>query len=388
MADRKSGRRRRRRNGLVEIANALLGLVVIGLLVVGGLLFYAAQRFYAEGPVKEPTTFVVERNSGLGVVAERLEDQGLIENRFIFQAGGYALKKQAALKAGEFNIAANASMANILKEITEGKPITYAVTIPEGFTAWQVMTRLTEEEFLTGEITTAPPEGSVLPETYNYDRGDTRDAVLERMQTAQQEILDEVWAGCDPEVCGANQPIKSPAELVTLASIVERETGVPTERPQVAAVFLNRLEKGMRLQSDPTIIYGITKGETTRSEGLKRSEIEQVNDYNTYQMDGLPKGPIANPGTDSLKAVAHPAATKDLYFVAAGPVPSDGHLFAESYAEHRRNVAKWRAIERQQANAAADTDADAAKDAIAEKEAAESGEDVPADEAPADPAPQ
>jgi UPF0755 protein len=196
------------------------------------------------------------------------------------------------------------------------------------------------------------------------------------MQKDMADTIAEVWKDCDPEVCGPDQPIKSPEELVVLASVVEKETGIASERPQVAAVFINRLKKGMRLQSDPTIIYGITKGEGPLGRDLKKSEIEAVNDYNTYQMAGLPKGPIANPGVDALKAVAHPAKTADLYFVAAGADPSQGHLFASSYKQHQVNVGKYRAALRQ---AKKDLTAEEAKEALEAEQAAAAGEDVTPD---------
>jgi len=369
MADRKNKRAKpRRRNGLIDILNGVLSLFVIAMLLVGGLFFFGLNRFYSAGDIPQDTTFLVEPGSSLGLTAERLETQGLIDNRMIFQAAGMALKKQGKLKAGEFKIAAHSSMADILTELTEGVPVLYGVTVPEGFTSWQVIERINGDSHLIGEISNMPPEGSILPNTYSYIPGDTRQSVLDKMQAAQKKALDEIWAGRDPDL-----PIKTPEELVTLASVVEKETGVATERPQVAAVFVNRLRKGMRLQSDPTIIYGITKGQSTLGRGLKKSEIEAKTPYNTYQIDGLPAGPIANPGIESLRAAANPAKTKDLYFVAAGATPSDGHLFAENYADHRKNVAKWRAIEKQMAiDAQADTEA--AKDAIEAEQAQETGD--------------
>jgi len=373
MADRKNKRAKpRRRNGLIDILNGFLSLLVIAIILVGGLFFFGLNRFYSPGNIPEDTTFLVESGSSLGVTAERLETRGLIDNRMIFQAAGIALKKQGKLKAGEFKIAAHSSMADILSELTEGTPVLYGVTVPEGFTSWQVIERINADSHLIGEITSLPPEGSILPNTYSYIPGDTRQSVLDKMQAAHKKALEEVWANRDPDL-----PIKTPEELVTLASVVEKETGVASERPQVAAVFVNRLKKGMRLQSDPTIIYGITKGQSTLGRGLKKSELEAKTPYNTYQIDGLPAGPIANPGIESLRAAANPAKTKDLYFVAAGPVPSDGHLFSETYAQHRKNVAKWRAIEKQMAiDAQADTEA--AKDAIEAEQAKETGDSTTA----------
>jgi UPF0755 protein len=368
--------KRRRRNGLIEIVNGLLSLLVIGMLVVGGLLLFGLNRFYSASDIEQPTQFLVEKGSGLGLVAERLENQGLISNRMIFQAGGVALKKQGDLQQGMFEIPPHASMADILELFTEGKPIPFGVSVPEGFTSWQVAERVKNAAQLVGELTAVPPEGSLLPDTYNYTPGDTRQSVVDRMLEAQKKALAEIWANRDP-----NLPLKTPEELVTLASVVEKETGLAAERPLVAAVFVNRLKKHMRLQSDPTTIYGLTNGQGPLGRGLKKSEIEAKTPYNTYQIDGLPAGPIANPGIESMKAVANPADSDALYFVAAGPSPSDGHLFAATYAEHRKNVAKYREIERQQSQQQA-ADAAAAKDALEAEEAKDSGDDT-ADTPPA-----
>jgi UPF0755 protein len=375
--ERKEKRARRRRGGFVDILNGLLTLLVLGIIAVAGIMLYGANSFYAPGAVKADTNFVVEKGSRLGTIAERLEEQGLIDNKYIFQVGTWAMKKQSEIKAGEFVLKANFSMADVLKEITEGKPLVFAVIVPEGFTSWQVIDRLAQNPDLTGELT-KPAEGTILPGSYDYDRGMPRGDVLAAMQTAMAEKVTEIFAGCDPAVCGPEGVVKSAAELVTLASIVEKETGVATERPQVAAVFVNRLKKGMRLQSDPTIIYAITAGEGRLDRAIKKSEIEAKNDYNTYQMDGLPVGPIANPGVESLEAVAHPAATKDLYFVARTTSPSDGHLFAATYAEHRKNVAAYR-------KATAEADTEGAREALEAEQAKVGGETVEEPAAPATP---
>lgn len=362
----------RNRNALVDLLNGALSLLVIAMLLAGGLFFFGLNRFYSAGNIPQETTFLVESGSSLGVTAERLETQGLIDNRMIFQAAGMALKKQGKLKAGEFKIAAHSSMSDILTELTEGTPVLYGVTVPEGFTSWQVIERINADSHLIGDIGVLPAEGSILPNTYSYIPGDTRQSVLDKMQAAQKKAVEEIWANRDPDL-----PVRSPEDLITLASVIEKETGVATERPQVAAVFVNRLKKGMRLQSDPTIIYGITKGQAPLGRGLKKSEIEAKTPYNTYQIDGLPVGPIANPGIESLRAAANPAKTKDLYFVAAGATPAEGHLFAATYADHRKNVAKWRVIEKQMAvdaQAAAEADLDAAKDAIEAEQAKETGD--------------
>lgn len=366
MIDNKTKRARsRRRNGFIDILNGFLTLFVIGLLVACGVVVYGASQFYGKGPARDETTFRVESGSGLSLTAERLESQGLISNRFIFLAGGRVLDIATGIKAGDFNIPAGSSMSQILKELTEGTPIRYAVTIPEGWTAWEVVQRLNADANLSGDIAALPGEGSVLPGSYDYVPGDSRKAVLDKMQAAMRQKLATVWASRQ-----ADLPLKTPAELVVLASIVEKETGVATERPQVASVFVNRLKKTMRLQSDPTIIYGITKGQSKLDRGLKRSEIEQKTPFNTYQIDGLPPTPIANPGADALEAVAHPDNQDYLYFVAATANPGDGHLFASTYADHRGNVARFRQAE-QAAAQDAEADADAAKDALEAKQAGE-----------------
>jgi len=373
MADPKNRRTRKRsRNGFLDILNGFLTLLVIGLVVVGGVLLYGVSQFYGNGPAPADTVFRVEAGNGLGTTAQRLEEQGLISNRYVFQLGGRALERQAMLKAGDFTIPAGASMADILKELTEGNPLRYAVVVPEGWTSWEAVQRINGDSNLVGEITALPPEGSLLPGSYDYLPGDTRQSVIDKMQAAMQAQLAEIWAARNPDL-----PLETPEEMLVLASIVEKETGVASERPQVAAVFVNRLREGMRLQSDPTIIYGITNGQAPLGRGLRRSEIEAKTPFNTYQIDGLPPTPIANPGAEALRAVANPDSHDYLYFVAKGPVPSDGHAFAETYAEHQRNVARWREIEREVA-AQAEADAEAARQALEAEQAEEAGETAPA----------
>ena len=365
MNDRKVRRRRRSSNGFVDILNGLLTLLVIGIVVIGGGFFYVASQYYGDGPATEQKTFRVESGSTLTTTANRLEEQGLISNALIFSQFGSRVERNIIIKAGDFNLPAGASMADILKELTEGDPIRYAVTIPEGWTAWEVIQRLNGSGDLVGEVSTLPAEGSILPGSYDYVPGDTRQSVLDKMQAAMATELAAVWEGRQ-----ADLPIDTPEQLLVLASIVEKETGVATERPQVAAVFVNRLREGMRLQSDPTIIYGITKGQSTLGRGLRRSEIEAQTPYNTYQIDGLPPTPIANPGIDALKAVANPDSHEYLYFVAKGASPSEGHVFAETYAEHRQNVARYREIAAEAA-AAAESEAESARQALEAEEAGE-----------------
>ncbi len=373
---KKLRKKRRSRNGFLEIVNALLTLVVLGLLVAGGILFFATQRYYADGPMNEDTVFLVEKGIGLGAVANRLEAANLISDRWIFQFGAMLQRKQASIRAGEYMIAARSSMADIMREITEGKAISYSVTIPEGLTSWEAVQRINAAPNLVGEITEIPPEGSLLPDTYSYERGSERQAIIDRMQAAFEAKVDEIWATRAPDL-----PLESPREMVILASIVEKETGIGSERAGVAAVFINRLNIGMRLQSDPTIIYGITNGRGPLGRGLRRSEIDEKTPYNTYQIDGLPPTPITNPGVAAMQAVVNPADIEALFFVADG---SGGHAFANTYAEHQRNVARWRAIERERAAAAAEAakaeelardeaEAEAARDALQEEQAESAG---------------
>lgn len=376
MAERKKKNRRRSSNGFFEALNGLLTLMLLAMLGVGGLFVYGITVFNADGPVAEDRSFVVEPGNVLATVAQRLEEQGFVSNADVFNYGSRLLRRGGDLRAGEFNIAANSSMFDIIEELTEGTPIQHQVVVPEGFTSWQVVERVNADPDLTGNIEVLPPEGSLLPGAYAYQRGDSRQSVIDDMTAAMDAAVAEVWEGREPDL-----PLESPAELVILASIVERETGLASERPQVAAVFVNRLRNSMRLQSDPTIIYGITLGQGSLGRGLRRSEIDEVTPYNTYQIDGLPAGPIANPGIESLRAVAHPDEHDYLYFVAKGAVPSDGHVFAETYAEHQQNVAAYREIERQAAEDAADDEAQAEMDALLAQEAAEAGDaDAPAPE--------
>ncbi|WP_127145827.1 endolytic transglycosylase MltG [Pelagibacterium montanilacus] len=365
---KKKKKQRRRSNGFVDVINGLLSLVLLGLVVVGGAVLFGISSFNADSAIPEDRSFVVEQGNALATVANRLQEQGLISNAMVFRLGAIAMRRDTDILAGEFNIAAGSSMSDILREITEGTPIQLQVVVPEGFTSWQVVARVDANTHLTGSIDVMPPEGSLLPGAYAYRRGDTRQSVIDRMTAAMDAAIEDVWAGRADDL-----PIDTPEEMVILASIIEKETAVADERGLVAGVFTNRLEIGMRLQSDPTIIYGITLGEGTLGRGLRRSEIDEVTPYNTYQIDGLPPGPIANPGIEALEAAANPTETTALYFVADG---TGGHAFADSYREHQDNVAAWREIERQRAEQAAEAEAQAAMDAIAEAEAEEAGEVV------------
>jgi UPF0755 protein len=373
MANERNQKRKRRRSGLVSILNALLTLVVLALLAGVGVFLYGANQFYAPGAVTADTTFAVERGASMGTTANRLEEQGLLKTGglvpggYIFRAGSFALKRQGDLKAGVYLLKANASMSEILREITEGNPLDFFVDVIPGNTSFQVAERLNAENpNLTGDPVSLPAEGSLLAIRYDFFPGDSRQSVLDKMQAEMKAKVAEIWAGRDPAI---DSVIKSPEDMVTLASIVEKETGLETERPEVAAVFINRLKKGMRLQTDPTVLYGVTEGKAVLNRSPTASELRADNPYNTYQIDGLPPGPIANPGEAALRAVARPATTDALYFVAKSADPSDGHLFAETYAEHRQNVALYR-------KAAAEAESEAAREALEEEAAEEAGEAV------------
>jgi UPF0755 protein len=247
------------------------------------------------------------------------------------------LKARGELKYGEYQFTKNASLAEVVDTIIENKVVQHAVTIAEGLTSEQIVTRLLENTALSGQIKEIPREGTLLPETYKFTLGMSREQIVQRMQQAHKHVLQEVWEHRVQDI-----PIKTPEQLVIMASIVEKETGRPDERSRVAAVFMNRLRSKMRLQSDPTIIYGLTGGKGALGRPILRSEIDQHTPYNTYVIDGLPPGPIANPGRASLEAAANPARTKDLYFVADG---MGGHAFAENYDQHQKNVARLRVME-------------------------------------------
>ena len=245
---------------------------------------------------------------------------------------------RGALKRGEYAFKAGMSMNDIENELIAHRVVRYKLTIPEGLTSEQVVDRLREDTVLTGEVREPPREGSLMPDTYYFERGDTRQSILSRMAKIQTKTIDEIWKTRSPDL-----PIKSPWEMVTLASIVEKETGKTEERPRVAGVFINRLEKHMRLGSDPTIVYGLVLGKGTLGRSITKADLNQPTPYNTYIIDGLPPGPICNPGKAALEAVAKPARSKDLYFVADG---TGGHAFAETLDQHQKNVAHWRQIEK------------------------------------------
>jgi UPF0755 protein len=258
----------------------------------------------------------------------------------VFVGGVIVLKARQDLKFGEYQFKAHASLRDVVATMVEGKVVEHQVSVPEGLTSEQIVARLSNDNVLIGDVRQIPREGTLLPDTYDFTRGVSREQLLVRMQQAQQRLVKDVWDHRSPDL-----PLKSPDQLVVLASIVEKETGKPEERTRVAAVFVNRLKQNMKLQSDPTIIYGLVGGKGTLGRPIQRNEIEQPTPYNTYVITGLPPGPITNPGRASLEAAANPARTRELYFVADG---TGGHAFAETYEQHQKNVARLRAMESDQ----------------------------------------
>jgi len=330
--------KRQRQRPVFALMNALFTALFIGLIGLAGAFYYAKMQFDSPGPLKHNTVVTIPRGEGVNAIASRLEREGIIHDRRIFMAAVLYFGAQAKLKAGDYAIKTNAPMRSVLDTLIEGDAILYKVTIPEGWTSLQTVERLRETPELTGEIAEVPPEGSLLPDTYRFARNTPRSDIIARMQEAQREFLEKVWPSRDPDL-----PIETKEEALILASIVEKETGLADERSKVAGVFINRLRKGMRLGSDPTIIYGLVGGRGSLGRPIYRSEITKKTPYNTYVIKGLPPTPIANPGRASIEAVLRPADTDALYFVADG---TGGHVFAETLAGHNRNVAEWRKIEK------------------------------------------
>jgi UPF0755 protein len=379
-----------------HVASGGLTLLIVALVTMAGLIGWGVDAYRSDGPLEQAICLRVEPGSAMLSVSEELAARDAVESSRIFRIGAQYTDRAAALKAGSFLVPERASMEEIVDIITRGGQSTcgteivyrigvndreieireldpatgrfgvvaefdpsgaeapddyssarqqagtrYRVGLAEGVTSWQVVDALRAAEFLDGTIDTIPGEGRLAPDSYEISNGDDRNALLARMQDRQRERLEAAWEARSGEL-----PYNSPDEALIMASIIEKETGVVEEREQVASVFVNRLEQGMRLQTDPTVIYGITNGRGTLGRGLRRSELEAETPYNTYVVGGLPPTPIANPGLEAIQAALDPADTDYLYFVADG---SGGHAFATSLAEHNENVARWRQIEAEQA---------------------------------------
>ena len=292
--------------------------------------------FFAPGPHNASQRLSVSKGASLTSLSHQLSQAGLVHSGWVFRLGARLQGQAGGLHAGEFELPARASMATILEIFIRGEVVLYPVALPEGLTSQQIIERLEGLAFLNGDVA-IPPEGSLLPETYHVPRGFSRAQLIAQMRQAQDDMLAQMWGQRSD-----NLPFQSRSEAAVLASIVEKETALESERPLVAAVFINRLRKNMRLQSDPTIVYGLVGGVGSLGRPIRRSEIRRKTDYNTYRIEGLPPTPIANFGRAALHAVLHPAETKALYFVANG---EGGHVFADSLEAHERNVRKWRQIE-------------------------------------------
>lgn len=374
------------------VASNTLTILAVVLFLLAGAILWGKSQFTAEGPLETPICLRVERGSNMTRVSRRLLDDGAITSGVIFRMGADYSDSNDKLKAGSFLVREGASMAQIIADITRGGASTcgteivyrigvtrsetqvreldpatqefveraafdpavdtapevyaakraepdtrYRIAMAEGVTSWQVVEALKAVDVLDGDVAEVPPEGMLAPDSYEIAPGTQREAVLAQMQEKQQLRLNAAWESRQDGL-----PITSPEELLVLASIVEKETGVPDERGQVASVFVNRLNQGMRLQTDPTVIYGLTKGQGVLGRGLRQSELRKITPWNTYVIEGLPPTPIANPGVESLNAAANPEATPYVFFVADG---SGGHAFAETLEAHNANVAKWREIE-------------------------------------------
>jgi UPF0755 protein len=328
------------RHPLVIAGNAIFTVLVFLALVGGGTFVFIRQTFEASGPLEADKVVNIPPRKGIRDIADILIQEGVIDHPWTFVVSATLAKSHDDLKFGEYQFTKQASLHDVINTLTDGKVVQHQIAIPEGLTSQQIVQRLMDNDALSGNIKEMPNEGTLLPESFRYPRGYPREQVIQRMQKEQARVVQDVWERRMPDL-----PVRTPQQLVVLASIVEKETGRADERSRVAAVFVNRLKQKMKLQSDPTIIYGLVGGKGTLGRPILKSEIEQHTNYNTYVIEGLPPGPIANPGRAALEAVANPARTKELYFVADG---TGGHTFSETLEQHQKAVARLRAIEQGQ----------------------------------------
>ncbi len=318
-------------------------LFAVGILAVSAVTFYGAHLFMSAGPLTEAKEVVIPRGSGLLETATTLQNNSIISNQWVFIGAAALTNKKASIKAGEYAFEPGIPMAGVLSKLAKGEVIERSVTVREGLTSYQVVQLVNKADKMMGEIVNIPGEGTLLPETYQYTANESRDEMIARMDAAMTKTINELWP-----LRAQNLPFTTPEEAIILASIVEKETGVAEERKRVAGVFINRLRQNMKLQTDPTVIYAITRGKhDDNGQGplgrrLLRKDLETTNSpYNTYMYEGLPPGPIANPGRASIEAVLHPEEHDFLFFVADG---KGGHIFAKTAKEHEQNVANWRKI--------------------------------------------
>jgi len=321
-----------------------LGVFAIFVLFVafalGAAAMHGLDRYRWPGPLVEETQLVIPRGVSLEQIADLLAEEGVIEHPLLFRAIIRIKGLSRGLKAGEYAFGPAISMEQVAAVLQSGEVVVHRLTIPEGLTSAEILALVAAEPTLDGEAGPVPAEGAVLPNTYHFTRGEQRAAIIVRMTEAMTNALADLWPQRAKDL-----PLKSPEEALILASIVEKETAVPEERGLVAGVFVNRLRKGMRLQSDPTVVYGLSGGTGSLGRALLRDDLKKDSPYNTYKISGLPPGPIANPGLASLQAVLNPEETEYFYFVADG---TGGHAFAKTLKEHNRNVAKWRKHQKQQ----------------------------------------
>lgn len=337
-----------RRRPTLSALSGFLSFLVIGAVGVLVAFVWATSRLNAPGPLAEDKVVYIAPHTDVPDIIEKLQSEGVIDNSLAFNLVLMAERKRGKVKYGEYLFKQHASLRAVVDTLVGGKQVTHSITIPEGLTSAQVVQRLRDSDLLVGEIREIPKEGSLLPETYKFSRGMSRVDLIDKMQQDDRRAVEQIWSRRAPDL-----PLRSPYELVTLASMVEKETGKADERPRVAGVFINRLIRHMRLQSDPTIVYGLVAGQGTLGHSITRGELDRKTPYNTYQIDGLPPGPIDNPGRAALEAVANPSRTADLYFVADG---TGGHAFAATIEEHNRNVVRWRQIQQEAKDKPSDVD--------------------------------
>lgn len=331
-----------------QIFLSLLSVSMIGMAIVAVLGGWGAYSYLRPGPAMEDKMVLIPPGTGVSGIAARLDENGVIHSPLVFKMAARATGQAGSLKAGEYMFPARVPMTEALRMMHAGEVYDRKFTVPEGLTSYQIVELLKKVGDLQGDIAAVPPEGSLLPETYHYITGDTKEGKLVEMRTAMTKTIDELWEKRVPGL-----PVNTKEEAIILASIIEKETGVPDERRRVAGVFVNRLRQGIALQTDPTVIYALTmgkiedKGMGPLGRRLLSKDLDVDSPYNTYKYPGLPPGPIANPGRASIEAALNPEEHKYIYFVADG---TGGHLFAETLAEHNRNVANWRKIRREKKN--------------------------------------
>lgn len=309
-------------------------IIAIILVVLSVFAYWQIKEWIAQsGPLLNVVNVVVPKGASLNTVALKLEEAQVIDKAWLFKILARVNGLDKHLKAGEYQFEPGVSLKQAMDKISKGEVFLRKITIPEGLTSGQIMYLIATYPGLEGEVDIDVKEGELLPETYSFELGASRNSVILQAKAAMKKTLEEAWAERDDDL-----PIKNISDLLTMASIIEKETGIADERPLVASVFLNRLRKGMRLQTDPTVIYAITEGETSFGRSLKKKDLKIDSPYNTYLNYGLPPGPICNPGREAIMAAAHPAQSDFLYFVADG---KGGHRFAKSLSEHNRNVKAW-----------------------------------------------